>query len=309
MPSIAATTGLPIASICACTSRAIGGSAPAPEAISLMSAPAEKMPPAPVSTRARTAVASASARRRPSSEPGAHREAQRIHRRVGDGEHRHPLCDAIVHGRHGCSRWTLLTAAWTQCGHCTGLRRARAQRAERLHCRCHGRRRCRGHRRRGRRTCGGARARAAAARDTLILEAAERFGTGHQRAQQRGDPRRHLLSAGLAQGAPVRRRARAAVRVQPQARRRPSALRQADRGHRDGAAARTGGARGERARANGVELAALEAAEARRLEPELACEAALHSPLTGIIDSQGLDARPAGEAEAHGATLAHPQRR
>ncbi|MBV8497020.1 MAG: FAD-dependent oxidoreductase, partial [Gammaproteobacteria bacterium] len=39
------------------------------------------------------------------------------------------------------------------------------------------------------------------------------------------------------------------------------------------------------ARANGVELEVLEDAAARALEPELACAAALHSPLTGIIDA------------------------
>jgi len=57
------------------------------------------------------------------------------------------------------------------------------------------------------------------------------------------------------------------------------------------------------ARGNGVELIALAGAEARRLEPQLACEAALHSPLTGIVDSQGLMLALLGEAEAHGATL------
>lgn len=57
------------------------------------------------------------------------------------------------------------------------------------------------------------------------------------------------------------------------------------------------------ARTNGVELIALAGAEARRLEPQLACEAALHSPLTGIVDSQGLMLALLAEAEAHGATL------
>ena len=57
------------------------------------------------------------------------------------------------------------------------------------------------------------------------------------------------------------------------------------------------------AHGNDVELLMLEGSEARRLEPELACEAALHSPLTGIIDSQGLMLALLAEAEAHGATL------
>jgi L-2-hydroxyglutarate oxidase LhgO len=58
------------------------------------------------------------------------------------------------------------------------------------------------------------------------------------------------------------------------------------------------------ARVNGVELEALSGAEARALEPELACVAALHSPLTGIIDSHEYMLALLADAEAHGATLA-----
>src|SRR3979411_76240 len=57
------------------------------------------------------------------------------------------------------------------------------------------------------------------------------------------------------------------------------------------------------ARANGVELALLSRAEALALEPQLACAGALHSPLTGIVDSHGLMLALLGEAERHGATL------
>jgi L-2-hydroxyglutarate oxidase LhgO len=57
------------------------------------------------------------------------------------------------------------------------------------------------------------------------------------------------------------------------------------------------------AAANGVELVALSAAEARALEPELSCFAALHSPRTGIVDSGGLMLALLGEAQAHGAHL------
>ena len=57
------------------------------------------------------------------------------------------------------------------------------------------------------------------------------------------------------------------------------------------------------ASANGVELVALSAAAARSIEPELSCAAALYSPYTGIIDSQGLMLALLGEAERHGATL------
>lgn len=58
------------------------------------------------------------------------------------------------------------------------------------------------------------------------------------------------------------------------------------------------------ARANGVEdLQWLEGDEARRLEPALACHAAILSPSTGIIDSRGLMLALLADAEAHGASL------
>ena len=57
--------------------------------------------------------------------------------------------------------------------------------------------------------------------------------------------------------------------------------------------------------ANGVDdLRWLSAAEARALEPELACTAALLSPSTGIIDSHGLMLALLGDAERAGAVLA-----
>jgi L-2-hydroxyglutarate oxidase LhgO len=59
------------------------------------------------------------------------------------------------------------------------------------------------------------------------------------------------------------------------------------------------------ARANGVDnLEWLSAAEARRLEPELNCVAALLSPSTGIIDSHALMLAYQGEAEEAGAVVA-----
>jgi L-2-hydroxyglutarate oxidase LhgO len=61
----------------------------------------------------------------------------------------------------------------------------------------------------------------------------------------------------------------------------------------------------EKARANGVDdLRPLTAAQARTLEPELACRAALLSPATGIVDSHGLMLALLGEAQSRGAALA-----
>jgi L-2-hydroxyglutarate oxidase LhgO len=58
------------------------------------------------------------------------------------------------------------------------------------------------------------------------------------------------------------------------------------------------------AAANGVELETLSAEQARQLEPEVAAVGALHSPLTGIIDSHAYMLALLGDAEAHGAMLA-----
>jgi L-2-hydroxyglutarate oxidase LhgO len=59
------------------------------------------------------------------------------------------------------------------------------------------------------------------------------------------------------------------------------------------------------AAANGVhDLRQLTMAEAKAMEPELRCVAALHSPSTGIIDSHGLMLAYRGDAEDRGAMLA-----
>src|SRR6202041_2736987 len=58
------------------------------------------------------------------------------------------------------------------------------------------------------------------------------------------------------------------------------------------------------AKANGVDnLTWLSVAEAKRMEPELNCVAALLSPSTGIIDSHSLMLAYQGEAEDHGAIV------
>ncbi len=60
-----------------------------------------------------------------------------------------------------------------------------------------------------------------------------------------------------------------------------------------------------KARANGVDdIEWLDGADARALEPELSCVAALHSPSTGIIDSHALMLAYQGDAEANGTMIA-----
>ena len=59
------------------------------------------------------------------------------------------------------------------------------------------------------------------------------------------------------------------------------------------------------ARSNGVaELEWLDEDGARALEPHIRCQAALHSPVTGIVDSHGLMLALLSDAEADGAALA-----
>ncbi len=60
-----------------------------------------------------------------------------------------------------------------------------------------------------------------------------------------------------------------------------------------------------KAHANGVtDVVWMTRDQARGLEPELSCVAALYSPSTGIIDSHALMLAYLGDAEAHGAMLA-----
>jgi L-2-hydroxyglutarate oxidase LhgO len=53
------------------------------------------------------------------------------------------------------------------------------------------------------------------------------------------------------------------------------------------------------------DLVVLSEHEAKALEPELSCVAALHSPSTGIIDSHGLMLALLGDAEDHGCQVAY----
>lgn len=59
-----------------------------------------------------------------------------------------------------------------------------------------------------------------------------------------------------------------------------------------------------RAETNGVPVTWLEAAQARALEPELVCTAALHSPTTGIVDTHGLMLALQGDMEKQGGMVA-----
>ncbi len=55
----------------------------------------------------------------------------------------------------------------------------------------------------------------------------------------------------------------------------------------------------------GVYMTWMNGKDTTRLEPHLRCAAALHSPLTGIVDSHAYMLALLGDAEAHGATIAY----
>lgn len=148
-----------------------------------------------------------------------------------------------------------------------------------------------------------ARALAARGREVLILEAAERFGSGVSSRNSevihagiyypRGSLKARLCVAG-------RDLLYAFCREHGVAHRRCGKLIVAS-GDRQLAALRQIRAT---ALANGVELTALGRAEALALEPQLECAAALHSPATGIVDAQGCMLALLGQAERGGALLA-----
>src|SRR5438309_1260412 len=144
---------------------------------------------------------------------------------------------------------------------------------------------------------------ALAGREVLILEAAARFGTG---ASARNSEVIHAgmyyapssLKARLCVGGRERLYEFCAGRAIPHRRCEKLIVATTD-------AELPGLARvAATAQANGVELTRLDRAAAQALEPQLSCAAALHSPLTGIIDSQACMLALLGDAESRGASLA-----
>jgi L-2-hydroxyglutarate oxidase LhgO len=147
-----------------------------------------------------------------------------------------------------------------------------------------------------------ARAIASAGRDVLILEAADSFGTG---ASSRNSevihagiyyPRNSLKARFCVAG---RDRLYAFCEDNGVAHRRCGKLIVATA---NGQLSELEGIQAA-ARANGVNLEWWSAGRAMTAEPQLRCVGALHSPMTGIIDSHGYMLALLGHAESHGATL------
>lgn len=139
--------------------------------------------------------------------------------------------------------------------------------------------------------------------DTLILEAADRFGTGASSRNSevihsgiyypRGSWKARLCVAG-------RERLYAFCAERGIAHERCGKLIVATDEAQLPSLAKVAAA----AEGNGVQLESLSAEAARALEPQLNCVAALSSPLTGIIDSHAYMLALLAEAEGHGALLA-----
>jgi len=148
------------------------------------------------------------------------------------------------------------------------------------------------------------RALALGGRDVLVLEAERHFGTGTSSRNS------EVIHAGIYYPAGSlkarlcvdgRRRLYAYCAARGVAHRRLGKLIAATRGEQVGALQSIL----DRARANGVEnIDLLDAAAAQRLEPQLACLAALHSRETGIVDSHGLMLALLGDLESAGGVLA-----
>ena len=144
---------------------------------------------------------------------------------------------------------------------------------------------------------------AAGGRETLILEAQHRFGTGASSRNsevihaglyyRKGSLKARLCVAG-------RDRLYAYCRERGVGHQQCGKLVVATEAAQLPALARVAAA----ALANGVTLTELSRAASRALEPQLECVAALHSPLTGIIDSHGYMLALLADAERSGAMLA-----
>jgi L-2-hydroxyglutarate oxidase LhgO len=147
-----------------------------------------------------------------------------------------------------------------------------------------------------------ARAFAIHGRETLILEARKQFGTGTSSRNSevihagiyypRGSLKARLCVSGRDQlyyfcesnGVGYRRCGKLIVATADSQRRELERIRSA-------------------ALANGVTLSLLTREAAMQLEPQLSCVAALHSPLTGIVDSHAYMLALLGHAQGHGASL------
>ena len=123
-------------------------------------------------------------------------------------------------------------------------------------------------------------------RNSEVIHAGLYYPTGSSRAYHCTRGRRMLYAFCASHGVPHRKCGKLVVATNESERERLAAVHM-------------------QAQINGVEgIEIIEAAAARRLEPELACVAAMRSPETGIIDSHGYMLALRGDLEDHGGMIA-----
>ena len=123
-------------------------------------------------------------------------------------------------------------------------------------------------------------------RNSEVIHAGLYYPTGSSRAYHCTRGRRMLYAFCASHGVPHRKCGKLVVATNESERERLAAV-------------------NRQAQINGVEgIEIIEAAAARRLEPELACVAAMRSPETGIIDSHGYMLALRGDLEDHGGMIA-----
>jgi L-2-hydroxyglutarate oxidase LhgO len=123
-------------------------------------------------------------------------------------------------------------------------------------------------------------------RNSEVIHAGLYYPTGSSRAYHCTRGRRMLYAFCASHGVPHRRCGKLVVATDESERERLAAVH-------------------KQAEINGVEgVEIIEAAAAKRLEPELACVAAMRSPETGIIDSHGYMLALRGDLEDHGGMVA-----
>src|SRR3954452_11445329 len=127
-------------------------------------------------------------------------------------------------------------------------------------------------------------------RNSEVIHAGLYYPTGSSRAHHCTRGRRMLYAFCASHGVPHRKCGKLVVATNENERERLAAVH-------------------KQAEINGVEgIEIIEAAAARRLEPELACVAAMRSPETGIIDSHGYMLALRGDLEDHGGMIAFGSR-
>ena len=123
-------------------------------------------------------------------------------------------------------------------------------------------------------------------RNSEVIHAGLYYPTGSSRAHHCTRGRRMLYAFCASHGVPHRKCGKLVVATNESERERLAAVH-------------------KQAEINGVEgIEIIEATAARRLEPELACVAAMRSPETGIIDSHGYMLALRGDLEDHGGMIA-----